>query len=347
MVSLNIMFILVIKIISGNESSYQDCYQSCIEELLVNEKCIPNPFITEDFVLLNSSQTKLSFCNSTQNYTKIDKTICDKKCIKDCSQTYYTMSLNNKYYLTKSDSKIQIKFKSSQDFRYECEVKTDFVTYLSDMGGLIALWFGLSFIDMSSFIKSGIIFMKNKLSKLNFQKLIEIFGKYYLKFKINSLLMALKEILVYIEKHDFLKNKLSRLNLENLIEFFGKCYLKLKINSFIKALKKILEFIEKHDLKTFLTLLSVPIFLYQIYELVDSYLQFSTEVSVEIISFKGSDNNISYHYLPAITVCNDHIFEELLFNKQIRPDLWNTFETGHQYVLLWMKEERKQKKTVQ
>ena len=154
----------------------------CIEELLVNEKCIPNPFITEDFVLLNSSQTKLSFCNSTQNYTKIDKTICDKKCIKDCSQTYYTMSLNNKYYLTKSDSKIQIKFKSSQDFRYESEVKIDFVTYLSDMGGLIALWFGLSFIDMSSLIKLGVVLMKNRLSRLNIQKLIEIFGKYYLKY---------------------------------------------------------------------------------------------------------------------------------------------------------------------
>ena len=112
-------------------SSYQECYQSCIEELLVNENCIrticfPNPFITEDFVLLNSSQTNLSLCNATQNYTKIDKTICDKKCIKDCSQTYYTMSLNNKYYLTKSDSKIQIKFKSSQDFIYESEVKTRF-----------------------------------------------------------------------------------------------------------------------------------------------------------------------------------------------------------------------------
>ena len=266
--------------ISGNDSSYQDCYQSCIEELLINEKCVPNPFITDDFVLLNSSQTKLSFCNSSQNYKKIDKTICDKKCIKDCSQTYYTMSLNNKYYLTKSDSIIQIKFKSSQDFRYECEVKIDFVTYLSNIGGLISLWFGLSFIDLSSLIKLCIVFMKIKLSRLNLQKSIEILGKYYIKFKINSL---------------------------------------------FEALNKIVVFIEKHDLKTFLTLLSVPIFLYQIYELVDSYLQFSTEVSVEIISFKGSDNNISYHYLPAITVCNDHIFEELFFNPKIRPDLWNTF----------------------
>ena len=251
----------------------------CIEELLAKEKCIPNPFIAEDFVLLNSSQTKYSFCNSTQNYTKIDKTICDKKCIKDCSQTYYTMSLNNKYYLTKSDSKIKIKFKSSQDFRYECKVKIDFVTYLSNIGGLIALWFGLSFIDMSSFIKFIIVILKNKLSRLNLQKLIEFFGEYYLKFKISS---------------------------------------------FFECLKGILVFIEKHDLRTFLILLSIPIFLNQIYELVDSYLQFSTEVSVEIISYRDSDNNIRYNQLPAITVCNDHIFEELLFNENIRPDILGT-----------------------
>ena len=227
---------------------------------------------------MNSSQTNLSFCNSTQNNTKIDKTICDKKCIKDCSQTYYTMSLNNKYYLTKSDSKIVIKFKSSQDFRYECEVKLDFVTYLSNIGGLISLWFGLSFIDMSFVIKLGIVFLKNKLFELNMQKLIEILGKNYFKFKINLILNSLKKILV---------------------------------------------FIEKHNLKTFLILLSFPIFLYQIYELVDSYLQFSTEVSVEIISYRDSDNNIRYNILPAITVCNDHIFEELLFNKNIRPDIWD------------------------
>ena len=188
------------------------------------------------------------------------------------------MSLNNKYYLTKCDSKIQIKFKSSQDFRYECEVKTDFVTYLSDMGGLIALWFGLSFIDMSSLINLGVVFLKDRLSRLNMQKLFEIFGKCYFK---------------------------------NIFIFL------------FKALKKILVFIEKHDLKTFFTLLSVPIFLYQIYELVDSYLQFSTEVSVEIISYRDSDNNIRYNVLPAITVCNDHMFEELLFNKKIRSDLWD------------------------
>ena len=256
---------------------------------IVNEgNCIPNPFITEDFVVLNSSQTNLSFCNSTQNYTKIDKTICDQICIKDCSQTYYTMSLNNKYYLTKSDSKIQIKFKSSQDFLYECEVKIDFVTYLSNIGGLISLWFGLSFIDLSSLIESVLDYLKNKLSRLNLQRIIEIFEKYYMKFIMNSLLINLK---------------------------------------------KLFSFIEKHNLRALLTLLSIPIFLYQNYELVDSYLQFWTIVSVHIIAYRDSDNNynIRYNALPAITVCNDNLFEELLFNEKIRPDFWHAMNARDFY----------------
>ena len=97
------------------------------------------PFHYRRFVLLNSSQTKLSFCNSTQNETKIDKTICDKMCLKDCSETYYTMSLDNKYYLTKSDSKILIKFKSSQDFTYVSEIKINLVDLFSNIGR--TLWF--------------------------------------------------------------------------------------------------------------------------------------------------------------------------------------------------------------
>ena len=38
-------------------------------------------------------------------------------------------------------------------------------------------------------------------------------------------------------------------------------------------------------------------------------------------TYRDSDNNIRYNVLPAITVCNDHIFEELLFNNKTRPAL--------------------------
>ena len=124
-------------------TQFDDCYHSCIENIYEKQfKCFPNPFITEDFVLLNSSQTKLLFCNKSGNISRIDTKVCDKKCTKSCSQVYHTMSLDNKYYLTNSDSKIKIKFKSSQEFHYKTEIKVSFVLYLSNIGGLISLWFG-------------------------------------------------------------------------------------------------------------------------------------------------------------------------------------------------------------
>ena len=62
----------------------------------------------------------------------------------------------------------------------------------------------------------------------------------------------------------------------------------------------------------------------------DSYLQFSTEVSVDIISYRDSDNNIALNVLPAITVCNDHIFRELLFNNETHAtELQNTFANAY------------------
>ena len=44
----------------------------------------------------------------------------------------------------------------------------------------------------------------------------------------------------------------------------------------------------------------------------DSYLQYSTEVSVEIISYRDSDN-----VLPAITVCNENTFGDYLFKNKM------------------------------
>ena len=261
-------------------TEFDDCYHSCIESIYEKQfKCFPNPFITEDFVLLNSSQTKLSFCNKSENISQIDTKVCDKKCTKSCSQVYHTMSLDNKYYLTNSDSKIKIKFKSSQEFHYKTEIKETFVLYLSDIGGLISLWFGLSVIDLSSLIKS-------------------LFGK------LKIYLMNIK--IMHLEKIKLILNRLA---------------IKIRVSLLFERINAII--LRIHDFKwhLFFTVITIPILLYQLYELVDSYLQFSTEVSVDIISYRDSDDIIRYNHLPAITVCNDNIFEEILFNNKTRPAL--------------------------
>ena len=169
------------------------------------------------------------------------------------------MSSDNKYYLTKSDSRIRISFKSSQDFHYVSESSISFVLYLSNIGGLFGLWFGLSFIDIASVIK--VLLKKVK-------HLIRII---YLKHMIN-----------YIK-----------------IEYF------IKLINFIK-------YFERFNWRKFLLFLSLPVFLYQMLILINTYFRFATELTVEIKSYFDSENNIRYDSIPAITICVDNMFEYLI-----------------------------------
>ena len=119
-------------------------------------------------------------------------------CPKECSQLYYTMSLDNKYYLTKTDSRIRISFKLSQDFLYVSESRISFVLYLSNIGGLIGLWFGLSFIDIASVIKG--LFKKIKLIIMKMIYLKHII--YYIKIKY---VVKLTILIKYFERFNWRK----------------------------------------------------------------------------------------------------------------------------------------------
>ena len=233
---------------------------------------------------MNLSQTLHTICNSTQVYTKFDKTICGKKCEKDCTQHYFLMSFDNKYYSLRTDSKIKIKYKLSQVFHYKSEIKITFLLFLSNIGGIIALWLGLSFIDSSAIITA--IISHSKRISLTI-KLIEMC------------------------KH------IIHLTFSHLLMVFGQ-----RINFLTICFKAI-------EWRNVLTIMTFPVLLYQIYELVDSYLQFSTEVSVDIISYRDSENNIRYNVLPAISVCNEIIIDELLSNNQTKQYLWQKLDENY------------------
>ena len=83
--------------------------------------------------------------------------------------------------------------------------------------------------------------------------------------------------------------------------------------------------------RTVITIMTFPVLLYQIYELVDSYLQFSTEVSVDIISYRDSENNIRYNVLPAISVCNEIIIDEILSDNQTKQYLWQKLDENYSF----------------
>ena len=129
---------------------YRKCFQICIEDQYIKQyECFPNPFIYEDFILINSNQTEHRICDQNKTDFKINENICDKQCIKDCKQIYFKTRFDNSLVLKTKESKISIKFRNSIEFIYESEKKYSFTDFMSNIGGLFGLYFGLSFVDMS------------------------------------------------------------------------------------------------------------------------------------------------------------------------------------------------------
>src|ERR1700712_379822 len=125
--------------------NYYDCFESCFEDIYAKQ-CFPNPFTEENFILINSSQQSIRFCNKTESFADItiDEENCHNSCHRDCYQEYYSMSLDNHYYNLESDSIIRIKYKFSTVFHFTSEPEISFVIYLSNIGGLFGLWIGVS-----------------------------------------------------------------------------------------------------------------------------------------------------------------------------------------------------------
>ena len=116
-------------------------------------KCLPNPFIYEDFVLINSSQTEHRICDRDMVFNKSEIN-CNDYCIKDCEEVYYLTSFENPLILNTTDTRITIKDQKSEEFQYISQIKYTFVDYMSNIGGLFGLWVGLSYIDVIHSIKT-------------------------------------------------------------------------------------------------------------------------------------------------------------------------------------------------
>src|SRR5882672_1780119 len=205
-----------------------NCFSDCIEKQYNKSfECLPNPYINEEFILMNASQTQYRICdhNMNTNFTEYSaiKKYCKEKCVKNCDQKYYSLELEDNTYSAQNDSKIRIEFKRSQEFHYNSDNKYSFVDFISNIGGMIGLWFGMSFIDTSALIR-----------------LVLIRIKYY----INILLI-------------------------------------LKLQIFLKYVKLIIAKLIKYKWKRIIKFITIPIICYQMYALIESYLQFSTQTSIQ------------------------------------------------------------------
>src|SRR5882672_10418563 len=133
-----------------------NCYTKCIENVYNKSfQCLPNPYINKEFILINASQTQYRICgnNNTNTEYSVNKNYCKEKCIKNCEQKYYSLELEDNEYTARNDSNIRIEYKISQEFHYNSHKKYSFVDFMSNIGGLVSLWFGMSFIDTSALIR--------------------------------------------------------------------------------------------------------------------------------------------------------------------------------------------------
>ncbi len=86
--------------------------------------------------------------------------------------------------------------------------------------------------------------------------------------------------------------------------------------------------LSRYNWKKITALITLPILIYQLFVIIQTYLQFSTEVSVQLIPFRDPENNhLKYDSFPAITVCTNTILDEIIENQnQENPVLVKTNE---------------------
>jgi hypothetical protein len=104
-----------------------------------------------------------------------------------------------------------------------------------------------------------------------------------------------------------------------------------KIKWLISKLKKMLNILDKFNWRKYIQILSLPIIIYQVFNLIDNYLKYPTEVSVEWIPFRDSNNRLTYESIPAITVCYENYFQKLLFDEKIRIGFESKFKFKNYY----------------
>ena len=98
----------------------------------------------------------------------------------------------------------------------------------------------------------------------------------------------------------------------NFIVNFKRYFIKLKV--FIQYMGKI-----RWNILTYA--ISTPILFTQLYHIIYTYFQYTTETTYEFIPYIRIDNSYSINEFPAITICNQNSMEKIIFGKHYNMDL--------------------------
>ena len=174
--------------------------------------CAPNPFVQNtillDFKELRNLNLNITFCNANQTIPQVQIAMCITKHIPNCYQEYFNYNIHSKkaninifrkYYWNPEHTKIIIDVNATDKsiIFYEVKASNNLVQLASDIGGLLALWLGISIVDINVYIKS--FLTKLKLLLVNYlSKLLQIIRHTFILNQFYNLISKLKEITLIV-----------------------------------------------------------------------------------------------------------------------------------------------------
>ena len=136
---------------------------------------------------------------------------CQKKCQRNCKENYYNLNIEiekalrideNVHDMLDRNMSIVILVGNDRDSVYIAEPKYVLVEYISDLGGLFGLYFGIALVDISQYIKYVFTRLKTILLKLELRLMKKLFTN--MKNILKAIITKI-ELLVKIKWKNFAK----------------------------------------------------------------------------------------------------------------------------------------------
>ena len=150
-------------------NSRSDCIKHCIITL-IKEKYQANclnlkytfPILTEQYLKHNTEYICYNYTHNSNKSTKNDlyksSYICEHKCPRHCSEQLFEIShdhlLEDNESVNSSTTMVTIKHNNSPDHIILHMPEIDFIHFISNLGGLIGMWLGMSVLFTFNYLFS-------------------------------------------------------------------------------------------------------------------------------------------------------------------------------------------------
>jgi hypothetical protein len=167
------------------------------------QDCIPNPLVQNWFQLSNKSYSRnIKICGEEMHYKPNIHKDCRTHCNRDCREEYF-YSKAELIQAHEESNKIRIKVENHPFYIYEAFPKYSLLIYLTNIGGLMSLWLGISALNLYNLV----------LKLIKYLKLISLP-------KIENFFSYIKP---YLRKFMIFLHKIEKLKCKNLTKLICIC----------------------------------------------------------------------------------------------------------------------------